>query len=136
MSVPGNPVHTITQSLRWGDMDAYGHANNTVYFRFFEEARIDWFTSLGLGGNDQPTGPVIISTSATFLKEIRHPATIEVKTYVGNAGNSSLDTYYTLTDSHNGELYAEGHAKVVWVDRNLRTSTRLPDSLRSLATEA
>lgn len=37
MSVPGNLVNTITMPLRWGDMDAYGHANNTVYFRFFEE---------------------------------------------------------------------------------------------------
>lgn len=136
MSVPGNPVRSITLSLRWGDMDALGHANNTVYFRFFEEARMDWFTSLGLGGNDEATGPVIISTSATFIKEIRHPATIEVKTYVGKAGNSSLDTYYTLTDKDNGDLYAEGQAKVVWVDRTLRSSTRLPDSLRSLATEA
>ncbi|MAH31759.1 MAG: thioesterase, partial [Marinobacter sp.] len=32
MSVPGNPVSTLTMALRWGDMDAYGHANNTVYF--------------------------------------------------------------------------------------------------------
>ncbi|MDX1819094.1 MAG: acyl-CoA thioesterase, partial [Marinobacter sp.] len=50
MSVPGNLVSTITMPLRWGDMDAYGHANNTVYFRFFEEARINWLASLNVGG--------------------------------------------------------------------------------------
>ncbi|MBD3656170.1 acyl-CoA thioesterase [Marinobacter sp.] len=134
MSVPGNLVHSITMPLRWGDMDAYGHANNTVYFRFFEEARIVWLSSLELGAKDEPTGPVIIKTSATFMKELAHPATVEVKTYADKAGNTSLDTYHTLTDVDTGELYAEGYAKIVWFDRGSRTSTRLPDKLRALAT--
>ncbi|MCS5562886.1 acyl-CoA thioesterase [Marinobacter qingdaonensis] len=133
MSVPGNLVNTITTPLRWGDMDAYGHANNTVYFRFFEEARIVWLASLGLGGPDEPTGPVIIKTSATFLKELTHPATVVVETYADKAGNTSLDTYHLLKDAETGEVYAEGYAKVVWFDRQSRTSTRLPDALRNLA---
>ncbi|MEE3116980.1 MAG: acyl-CoA thioesterase [Pseudomonadota bacterium] len=133
MSVPGNLVNTITTPLRWGDMDAYGHANNTVYFRFFEEARIVWLASLGLGGPDEPTGPVIIKTSATFLKELTHPATVVVETYADKAGNTSLDTYHLLKDAETEEVYAEGYAKVVWFDRQSRTSTRLPDALRNLA---
>ncbi|HBX39557.1 MAG TPA: acyl-CoA thioesterase, partial [Marinobacter adhaerens] len=104
MSVPGNLVNTIIMPLRWGDMDAYGHANNTVYFRFFEEARIVWLASLELGGPDEPTGPVIIKTSATFLKELNHPATVEVKTYADKAGNTSLDTYHLLTDVDTGAV--------------------------------
>ncbi|MCK7550039.1 MULTISPECIES: acyl-CoA thioesterase [Marinobacter] len=134
MSVPGNLVNTLSTPLRWGDMDAYGHANNTVYFRFFEEARIVWLNSMNLGGSEAADGPIIIKTSATFLKELNHPATIVVKTYADKAGNTSLDTYHTLTDAETGELYAEGYAKIVWFDRVNRSSTRLPDSLRALAT--
>ncbi|HET8801347.1 MAG TPA: acyl-CoA thioesterase [Marinobacter sp.] len=134
MSVPGNLVSTLDAPLRWGDMDAYGHANNTVYFRFFEEARIVWLSSLGLGGPEEPTGPIIIKTSATFLKELSHPATVVVKTYADKAGNTSLDTYHTLTDAETGVVYAEGYAKIVWFDRTRRSSTRLPESLRALAT--
>ena len=133
MSVPGNLVNTITMPLRWGDMDAYGHANNTVYFRFYEEARIVWLAELGLGKAEDPTGPVIIKTSATFLKELAHPATVEVRTYADKAGNTSLDTYHTLTDTETGTLYAEGYAKIVWFDRTKRTSMALPDKLRALA---
>jgi len=134
MPVPGNLVSTLSMPLRWGDMDAYGHANNTVYFRFFEEARITWLASLSLGAGGEPEGPVIIKTSATFLKELSHPATVEVRTYADKAGNTSLDTYHTLTDVDSGELYAEGYAKIVWFDRKSRRATRLPDALRSLAT--
>ncbi len=133
MSVPGNLVATINIPLRWGDMDAYGHANNTVYFRFFEEARIVWLASLELGAAEQPTGPVIIKTSATFLKELNHPATVEVKTFADKAGNTSLDTYHLMTDAETGEVYAEGYAKIVWFDRKTRKSAPLPDSLRALA---
>ncbi|GGC72518.1 acyl-CoA thioesterase [Marinobacter halophilus] len=133
MSVPGNLVNSLTMALRWGDMDAYGHANNTVYFRFFEEARIIWLASLELGGTDEPTGPVIIKTSATFLKELTHPANVVVETYADKAGNTSLETYHLLKDSETGAVYAEGYAKIVWMNRATRKSTSLPDTLRVLA---
>ena len=133
MSVPGNPVSSLTIALRWGDMDAYGHANNTVYFRFFEEARIVWLASLELGGAEDATGPVIIKTSATFLKELTHPANVVVETYADKAGNTSLDTYHLLKDKDTGDIYAEGYAKIVWTDRATRKSTPLPDTLRALA---
>ena len=133
MSVPGNPVSSLTMALRWGDMDAYGHANNTVYFRFFEEARIVWLASLELGGAEDATGPVIIKTSATFLKELTHPANVVVETYADKAGNTSLDTYHLLKDKDTGDIYAEGYAKIVWMDRATRKSTPLPDTLRALA---
>lgn len=134
MSEPGNLVHVIEMPLRWGDMDAYGHANNTVYFRFFEEARITWLSSLKLGLKGEPTGPIIIKTSATFLKELSHPATVEVRTYAGKAGNTSLDTWHEIVDKQSGALYSEGYAKVVWFDREARKSAPLPDTLRALAT--
>jgi len=120
-------------ALRWGDMDAYGHANNTVYFRFFEEARIVWLASLELGGAEDATGPVIIKTSATFLKELTHPANVVVETYADKAGNTSLDTYHLLKDKDTGDIYAEGYAKIVWTDRATRKSTPLPGTLRALA---
>ncbi|MGC8119055.1 acyl-CoA thioesterase [Marinobacter sp. VGCF2001] len=135
MSVPGNRVSSLTMTLRWGDMDAYGHANNTVYFRFFEEARIVWLASLELGGTGDDTGPVIIKTSATFLKELTHPANVVVETYADKAGNTSLETYHLLKDEHTGDIYAEGYAKIVWMDRHSRKSTALPDTLRALAAQ-
>lgn len=133
MSVPGNLVSTITMPLRWGDMDAYGHANNTVYFRFFEEARINWLASLNVGGPKEPTGPVIIKTSATFLKELTHPASVIVQTFADKAGKTSLETYHLVTDAESGEVYGEGYAKIVWFDRQARTSTALPETLKALA---
>lgn len=135
MSEFGNLVHSMEIPLRWGDQDAYGHANNTVYFRFFEEARITWLDSLELKTAPKDTGPIIIKTSATFLKELNYPATVQVKTYVGKAGNTSLESGYEILDSKTGDKYAEGYAKIVWFDHNTRKSTPLPEELRALAAE-
>jgi len=33
-------VHTTDLAVRWGDMDAVGHVNNSRFFSYFEEARV------------------------------------------------------------------------------------------------
>ena len=43
MSEDRKLVHVERIPIRWGDMDAMGHVNNTVYFRYMEQARIGWF---------------------------------------------------------------------------------------------
>ena len=35
-------VHEMRIPVRWGDLDAMGHVNNTIYFRYFESLRIEW----------------------------------------------------------------------------------------------
>ncbi|MBS0468573.1 MAG: acyl-CoA thioesterase, partial [Proteobacteria bacterium] len=53
-------VHETTIPMRWGDMDAIGHMNNTVYFRFMETARIEWLRELGFDASSQGEGMVIV----------------------------------------------------------------------------
>jgi hypothetical protein len=39
-------VHTTEIAIRWCDMDAFGHVNNSVYFSYFEVARIEWWNKI------------------------------------------------------------------------------------------
>ena len=32
--------------VKWGDMDSFSHVNNTVYFKYQEEARLNFFAVL------------------------------------------------------------------------------------------
>jgi acyl-CoA thioesterase FadM len=43
-------VHELQIPIRWGDMDAAQHVNNTLYFRYFETIRIDWPGTLYAAG--------------------------------------------------------------------------------------
>jgi acyl-CoA thioester hydrolase len=115
-------VHAVRMPLRWGDMDAMGHVNNTLYFRYLEQARIEWFEALGCPADPGGVGPVIISAHCTFLKQLRYPGEIEVRTLVGEFGRSSFHTRQRIV--------REGGAKVVWVDQRVEKSLPLPEAMR------
>ena len=126
-------VHTEIMPIRWGDMDAMGHINNTVYFRYMEQARISWFESLGVRPSARGEGPVIINASCTFMKQLVYPGDVEVRTYAGKLGNSSFETWLEMRPSYDPEtVYAEGAAKVVWVDFDKGKSTALPEKIRQI----
>jgi acyl-CoA thioester hydrolase len=131
MPTTRTPVHTTIVPIRWGDMDAQGHVNNTVYFRYMEQARIEWldWVATQVGSGPGP-GSVIVNASCTFLVPMEYPGSVEVRMFVGTPGRSSFDTQYELwvgTCKH-----AEGAAKIVWVDRATQRSTPLPEAVRAL----
>jgi acyl-CoA thioester hydrolase len=126
-------VHTLRMPIRWGDMDAMGHVNNTVYFRYLEQARIEWFTEAGCEPDPNGEGPVIINARCTFIKQLKYPGEIEIRTYVGAPGRSSFETIQEIRRVDQPEvLSAEGGAKVVWVNFPLEKSVALPERVRSL----
>ena len=129
-------VHTCTLEIRWGDMDAMGHVNNTVYFRYLEHARVEWLQQIGAAPNPAGEGPVVINAHCSFMRQLSYPGTIEIRTLVGPPGTTSFETRQEirLLDAHGmpGMVHAEGGAKVVWVDFVLGKSKPLPDALRAL----
>lgn len=69
-------LHTAHIPVRWGDMDSYGHVNNTLYFQYLEEARVAWFETLGIDLEGAAEGPVVLQSLHTYLKPVVHPATV------------------------------------------------------------
>jgi acyl-CoA thioester hydrolase len=123
-------VHVTTMPIRWGDMDAYGHINNTVYFRYMEQARVEWVEALNVVVRPGGEGPVIINASCTFLVPMTYPGEVEVKTFVGQLGRSSVETFVEMRLVGDEVLYAEGAAKVVWMDTQSGKSVPIPQYVR------
>ena len=128
-------VHTSRQPIRWGDMDALGHVNNTVYFRFMEDVRIQWLMRLRQGASHgEGSGPVIVNASCTFLVPLVYPGDVEVRMYLSDPGRSSVASHYEI--DANGKRAAEGGAKMVWIDLASGRSIPLPDAVRAAARAA
>ena len=124
-------VHTERIAIRWGDMDAMGHVNNTVYFRFMEQARISWFDTLVPRAEAwKSTGIVIANASCNFKRPLSYPGTVDVKVYTGPPGGSSVETFYELV--LRDELYADGGAMVVFIDMEKQKPVRIPENIRVL----
>ena len=126
-------THEMVIPIRWGDMDAMGHVNNTIYFRYFEIVRIEWFERIGCQPDPTGEGPVIVNAFCNFIRQLEFPGEILAKHYVTNPGRSSFDTYMTLARTDTPDvIYAEGGAKTVWVDFPKQKSAPLPQRLRAL----
>ncbi|MCY1209293.1 Thioesterase-like superfamily protein [compost metagenome] len=124
-------LHVAHIPVRWGDMDSYGHVNNTLYIQYLEEARVAWFESLGIDLNNVPQGPVVLQTLHTYLKPVVHPATVVIELRAGPVGNSSLVVEHRLSTLEDpSTLYGEGHCKLVWIDHATDRSVPVPDELR------
>jgi acyl-CoA thioester hydrolase len=121
--------------MRWGDMDAMGHVNNTLYFRYMEIVRLDWLFKLGVpmnpGANAVAEGPVIINAFCNFLRQLQYPGELRVTMFVANPGRSSFETYHTIEQvDEPGAIYAEGGARTVWTDYAAKKSAPMPDWFR------
>ena len=133
MRVEDRPlVHLMRMPIRWGDMDMMGHVNNAMYFTYLETARIDWFTSIGCSPNPAGEGPVLINAACTFIKQLEYPGDIEVRTFIGDFGRTSFETFHQIRRVDQPDIVcAEGSAKVVWVDFVAGKSAPLSDELKA-----
>lgn len=129
-------LHTSRIPIRWGDMDAYGHVNNTVYFRYAEQNRVEWFEAQGLGcGVKHDQAPVIVNAACTFHIPMTYPGTVEVRMYGSHLGRSSFMTEFEMRIEGDDRIYASGTSKVVWTDTATGKSAPLPDYLRKVLGE-
>ena len=126
-------IHEVVIPIRWGDMDAMSHVNNTIYFRYMEIARLDWIFKVGASTDPQGQGPVIINAFCNFLRQLEFPGDVRVTMYVAKPGRTSFETYHTLerTDEP-GVVYAEGGARTVWTDYAAKRSAPMPGWFREL----
>src|SRR6185295_13591177 len=117
--------------IRWGDMDAMGHVNNTVYFRYMEQVRVRWYERMfGALSGAQEFGMVIVNASCNFRRALTYPGTAEVRMFVANAGRSSIGSLYEI--AMDGTLYADGAAKIVFIDVKRNKALPLPARVGAL----
>ncbi len=123
-------VYVKVVPLRWGDMDAMSHLNNTLYFRLMEEARICWFNDNGFLARSDADGPILAHASCDFLKPMTYPCAARVTQTVVRVGRASMDLAVTLEgDEPQPVLYAKGRNVLVWMDYRSGRSAPWPGHL-------
>jgi acyl-CoA thioester hydrolase len=125
-------IHVSRLAVRWRDMDINRHVNNTIYFRYFEQTRIEWCDTIR-PARGTSLEFVIASAQCNYLRPITYPATVEVDLFTGPPGRTSFTFYYDLYDADDRRIkYAEGETRQVWVDRETGRSVALPEFIRAL----
>lgn len=118
--------------IRWGDMDAMGHVNNTVFFRYLEQARIEWYGNLGRSGK-AGVETAVVHCWCTYHLPLHYPGELEIRTYAGHPGRSSFRIVQEIRRADDPDtVYATGGSTVVWTDALTGKSVPLPHKMLEL----
>jgi acyl-CoA thioester hydrolase len=113
----GYPV-VVEQAVAWGEMDAYQHVNNVVYFRYFENSRLEYFRRLNWLAmqNDTGVGPILASTQARFHKPLTYPDVILIGARVVEVGEDRLTMRHRIVSQRLNAVATEGEGIIVTFD--------------------
>jgi acyl-CoA thioester hydrolase len=120
-------------ATRWHDNDVYGHANNVVYYSWFDTAVNGWLLEAGL--LDIETGDpigIVVETGCRYASSVAFPQEIEIGLAVAKLGTSSVTYHLGVFVAGEAIAAAEGHFTHVYVGRDSRRPAPLPDSWRTI----
>ena len=129
----GKVLQRMPIELRWRDLDAFNHVNNSNFMTYLEEARIRWFDSLGEAWVTDTTAPLLAAVQMNYRVPIPYPANVVVELGCERLGTSSVTLSHRIVGEDGTPLYADGNVVMVWIDRATGRPTPLPDAVRRAA---
>lgn len=119
--------------VQWGDQDAFGHVNNTIYFRWMESARIEYFQKAGLGllMSNQGVGPILASIQCDFRRQLHFPDTVLISASVASIGRTSMKMVHRIYSTAQQSLAAEGSSVLVMFDYPQQRPVLVSDAIRA-----
>ena len=126
--------YTIVEEIpvRWGDMDARGHVNNTLYYRYFESTRISLFQKLDI--YEEPTevrvGPILSFQSCYYKAPLVYPDILFVGAKITGIEGSKIIIKHLLYSKKLDRIAAEGEAHIIWYDYDNKKRAIISDDLK------
>ena len=118
--------------VRYGDIDAQGHANNVRIISYLEEARIGYLRTLDLwdGKSFQDLGLIVADVHASYLAPIHLDQKIRVGIRVVRLGNKSMHLEYQIENAETGQVAARCESVMVTYDYHTEKSIPIPPDWR------
>ena len=123
---------TVEIPVQWGEMDAYDHVNNVVFFRYFETARVEYLERCGFNDSyrEDRVGAILHSTSCRFRRALVYPDRVTVGARVTEMEEDRLTMEYRTYSHEQEAVAAEGTGVVVSFDYDAEAKAPIPESVR------
>ncbi len=126
------PISTEIK-VNWGDLDALGHVNHSVFAKWMETVRMIYFSEIGMMNlyEDSNIGPILARIEIDYELPIVFPDVVTVSTSVSRIGNSSFDMKYKIESlSNKGKSAATGSVVCVLLDYTSGMPHNIPPKIR------
>lgn len=127
----------VVQEVAWGDMDSYQHVNNVVYFRYFENARLEYLRRLGWFELKETTGvgPILAATQARFRRALTYPDVIAIGARAERVEEDRFFLEHQIVSRRLGTVATLGQGTVVSYDYRHGAKVALPVEIRDRLAE-
>ncbi|MGV8080908.1 MAG: acyl-CoA thioesterase [Syntrophales bacterium] len=132
----GYPV-SLEVPVAWGEMDAMGHVNNIVYFRYFESARIAYFEKMGLIDFMKETGigPILATTTCRFRIPLTYPDRVLIGAKVVAMEEDRFIMNYIVVSKKHRKPAAEGEGVIVAFNYREGKKVPVPEAMKQKVLE-
>jgi acyl-CoA thioester hydrolase len=118
-------------AMRWSDMDAYGHVNNTAYLAYLEQARVSMF--FDRYDSSFARGTLVTHHEITYLRPVvYHPEPLRLELWVERIRGASFDVRYDVYDGQT--LAAKAVTTLVTFDFDTDRPRRLTADEKAILT--
>ena len=125
------PLFVAAIAVRWRDLDAFNHVNNSTFLTYLEEARLQWLASVPGPWFDEHAMPVLAASSLNYRAPVSWPGALRVELTRGRLGGSSLALAHRILDAADpARLHCDGEVVMVWMDPVTGRSVPLPQAIR------
>jgi len=118
-------------NILWGEMDAFGIVNNTVYFKYFESARLEFYNTMSLNvlaHDKEGMGPILASTSCKYIMPLSYPDKISVGVKVTEISDKRLIFEHSVF-SEKGYCSAIGFSELAFMDYSNKSVVNVPEEM-------
>lgn len=133
---PGESAHCAPLTVRWTDLDAYGHVNNVRFFDFVAEARVQMSSSADPAGNRMSAAAqagylwMVVRQDVDYLAQLDHRLEpYQTRVAVADMGRTSMTLVAEVIEPLAGTVHARATTVLVCGDRTGRP-VPVPDELR------
>lgn len=117
--------HRMECQLRFTDIDALGHVNNTTYMQLMDMAKVEYFGAVwGSPVIPGKVTPVIANINVNFMAPMFIGDKPVVLTRLEKLGNSSLTLKQQVVNAKDGSVKCE--ATTVMVNCDIKTGQSVP----------
>ena len=127
------PLFVASLGVRWRDLDAFNHVNNSNFLTYLEEARLQWLQHVR-DWFDEASMPVLAASELQYRRPIPWPASLHIELRCTRLGSSSMTIAHRIVDAGDPDcLYCDGSVVMVWMNPATGKPVPLPPSIRAAA---
>src|SRR5574344_1611793 len=97
--------HKVPIQIRFSDIDAVNHVNNSIISQYYDVGRIQYFEAvLGINFKWADVLAVVVYTENNFYSSINQDDNIYVETKLIRFGNKSMEMFQQIVEEQTGKV--------------------------------